>query len=84
MPRKTLKQIGREVLQTEKVNNSEAAAAFRIGEAIQFYRAGWRFGHVKALGATKLRAGMVQVEHPMSGDHWLKASDVRTLAASLS
>jgi hypothetical protein len=79
--RRTLKEIGREVLAVEKIDNAEAAAAFRIGEAVQFYRGGWRFGHVKALGATKLRSGMVQIEHPMTGEHWLKASDVRPLAA---
>lgn len=80
MPRKTLKQVGREVLTSAKANNIAAASAFREGEAVQFYKDGWRYGHVKALG-TKLRTGMVQVEHPITGTHWIKASDVRTLAA---
>lgn len=80
MPRKTLKQIGREVIKEDKKENVAAASSFRLGEAVQFYREGWRFGHVNAVGA-KLRAGMVQVEHPTTGMHWIKASDVRTLAA---
>jgi hypothetical protein len=80
--RRTLKQIGREVIQAEKRDNSAAAITYRIGEAIQFYKDGWRFGHVRALGA-KLRSGMVQVEHQITGNHWVKASDVRHLVEVL-
>jgi len=78
--KRTLKEIGREVLKEEKIQNAATASTFRVGEAVQFYKDGWRYGHVQSLGV-KLRLGMVQVEHPITGSHWVKASDVRTVSA---
>lgn len=78
--RRTLTELGREQIKETKQANREAATVFRIGEAIQFYKDGWRYGHVKEIGVGKLRSGQIKIEHPITGDHWASASDVRQLA----
>jgi hypothetical protein len=79
--RRTLKELGREQIKVEKQENRAAADTFRIGEAVQFYKDGWRYGHIKAYGIGKVRGGMLQIEHPITGLLWLDATDVRHLDA---
>jgi len=56
-----------------------AAQEFAVGEAVQYYEKGWRYGHVAEIGAKGLRLGMVKVEHPVTGCVWVKGTDVRRL-----
>jgi len=77
--RRTLAQLGRDAAQLTREENIEAVIGFEIGEALQYYDRGWRYGHLREVGQRGKRRGMVCVEHPTTGTVWIEARDLKKL-----
>lgn len=50
-----------------------------VGEAVQYYKDGWRYGIVKHIPVRGKKLGEIQITHPMTGEVWIPAADVREL-----
>lgn len=65
--KRDLATIGREVIKQEKAENITAVEGFEIGEAVQYYIEGWRYGFVRELPIKGINKGRARVEHSVSG-----------------
>ena len=70
--------VGRELVDMYRHQNEEAADKLAVGQAVQFYDSGWRYGHVDALPESdEPKYGKVRIVHPTTGRVWVEARDVR-------
>lgn len=52
----------------------------QVGDPVQYYENGWRYGIVKHIPTRGKKADEIQITHPVTGDVWIPAKDVRPLS----
>jgi hypothetical protein len=77
--KRDLATVGRGLVERQESENVSVVSEFTIGEAVQYYLEGWRFGHIVEIPSRGLRRGMVRVEHSQTGKHWVNARDLRKM-----
>lgn len=77
-PKRDLATIGREVLAEQKEENIVAVAGFEVGEAVQYYDEGWRFGHICELPIKGLNKGRARVHNGITDRKvWVDGTGLR-------
>jgi hypothetical protein len=72
--------VGRELGVENRKQNEEVADTLTVGEGVQFYSEGWRYGTVDTLpAADEKRYGQIRIRHPTTGAVWVAGRDVRKL-----
>lgn len=72
--------VGRELLETYRHQNEEMADRLTVGQAVQFFDDGWRWGHVDEGGlpeSDEKKYGQVRILHPTTGRVWVAGRDVK-------
>lgn len=49
----------------------------RVGQPVQYYDNGWRFGHIREIPIKGKHKGEARIEHPMSGLTWIPIADIK-------
>lgn len=75
--KRDLATIGREVLAEEK--QVVPVIGFEIGEAVQYFNDGWRYGHVIDLPDKGLNKGRARVEHPTGHRVWVDGAGLKKM-----
>jgi hypothetical protein len=77
---RNLAVIGREIIEEQRVENLTAVEGFEIGEAVQYFDQGWRYGFVRELPIKGLNKGRARVEHSVTGRKtWVDGTGLRHL-----
>ena len=77
--RRTLVEIGRDLQVEQNEEAVEAVSEFTIGQPVQYYDKGWRFGHVAEIPSRGLRRGMIQIHHAITGNVWVQGTNVKAI-----
>lgn len=68
------------MLREQLAENKQAANSWGVGDAVQYYKDGWRVGRILEVGMRR-NAGMFQFRRPPKKPFWVPASDVRRIPA---